>query len=91
CATFAKGNCKAIASTYVFKAQFAFNYARAQYIHHWGGGGGGSHYHSANTKQFQKGDKLRGVVARHSRQAAIRNGSDKNKEKQGTRQKLGFA
>jgi len=70
----AKGNSKAIASTYVYKPNFAFNASRAAIVHHWGGGGGGSHYHSAGTKLFNKGFRLRGVVMRHSHQAALRNG-----------------
>ena len=31
----------------------------------------------AGTKQFQKGVRVKGVVARHSKQAAIRNGQVK--------------
>lgn len=34
----------------------------------------GSHYHTASTKAYLKGERTPGMVARHSRQAAVRNG-----------------
>eukprot|EP00747_Dinoflagellata_sp_TGD_P080458 gnl/TRDRNA2_/TRDRNA2_160902_c0_seq1.p1 gnl/TRDRNA2_/TRDRNA2_160902_c0~~gnl/TRDRNA2_/TRDRNA2_160902_c0_seq1.p1 ORF type:complete len:520 (-),score=62.98 gnl/TRDRNA2_/TRDRNA2_160902_c0_seq1:43-1602(-) len=67
---FAKGNSKAISSIFSFKAAFADNKARRAVVHHWGGGGGGSHYHMAGSKQFLKGNKVKGVISRHSRQGA---------------------
>eukprot|EP00928_Gymnodinium_smaydae_P033619 TRINITY_DN24029_c0_g1_i1.p1 TRINITY_DN24029_c0_g1~~TRINITY_DN24029_c0_g1_i1.p1 ORF type:complete len:220 (-),score=40.27 TRINITY_DN24029_c0_g1_i1:2-661(-) len=39
-------------------------------LHMWGGGGGGSHYWGAGGKQYNKGNKIKGVVLRHSRQGA---------------------
>jgi len=39
-------------------------------VHHWGAGGGGSHYHTAGSKQFQKGVRIKGVISRHSKQGA---------------------
>lgn len=46
------------------------NKAMRAIVHHWGGGGGGSHYHLAGGKQYNKGNKVKGVVLRHSRQGA---------------------
>jgi hypothetical protein len=66
----AKGNSKAIASTYTYKADFADNKRMRSIVHHWGAGGGGSHYMMAGGKQFQKGNRVKGVVSRHSRQGA---------------------
>lgn len=66
--------CKALPAQYQYKESAAFDKTRAAVVHHFGGGGGGSHYHLAASKQFQKGLRLQGVVARHSKQAAIRNG-----------------
>lgn len=40
------------------------------HLHMWGGGGGGSHYWGAGSKQYNKGNKVKGVVLRHSRQGA---------------------
>jgi len=65
---------KAIASQYQHKQKEAHNEATAAIRHHWGAGGGGSHYHLAGSVQFQKGLRLKGVVSRHSHQAAVRNG-----------------
>merc|ERR1712190_415810 len=39
-------------------------------LHMWGGGGGGSHYWGAGSKQYNKGNKIKGVILRHSRQGA---------------------
>merc|ERR1712187_697863 len=39
-------------------------------LHMWGAGGGGSHYYCAGSKQYIKGNKVKGVVLRHSRQGA---------------------
>ena len=60
-AAFAKGNSKAISSTFSFKAGAAFNSRARAIVHHWGGGGGGSHMMMAGSRQFQKGVRIRGV------------------------------
>jgi hypothetical protein len=72
-AALSKHNSKAIASTYLYKADVAWNKHRAAIVHHWGAGGGGSHYNMGGSRQFQKGLRLKGVVSRHSKQAAQRN------------------
>jgi hypothetical protein len=64
------GASKALAAQYSHKAGFADNAARRAIVHHWGAGGGGSHYHTAGSKQFLKGVRIRGVVSRHSKQGA---------------------
>jgi hypothetical protein len=66
--------CKALPAQFHFKENAAHDAARASEVHHRGGGGGGSHYNMAGTKQFLAGLRLKGVVARHSKQAAKRNG-----------------
>lgn len=66
----AKGNSKALASTYVFKQDFADNAARRAIRHHWGEGSGGAHYTMCGSRQFQKGVRVKGVVLRHSKQGA---------------------
>lgn len=53
-----------------WKQKEADNKATRAIVHHWGAGGGGSHYHMCGGKQFQKGNKVKGVVLRHSRQGA---------------------
>jgi hypothetical protein len=65
-----RGMSKAIASQFAFKAGAADNAARRAIVHHWGAGGGGSHYHNSGSKQFLKGVRVKGVVSRHSKQAA---------------------
>ena len=72
CASRRRGASKALAAQYGTKAQFADNKARRAIVtHHWGAGGGGSHYHTAGSKQFQKGVRDReGVISRHSKQGA---------------------
>lgn len=65
---------KAIPSQFYHKESAAHNKATAAIKHHWGAGGGGSHYNMASTKGYLKGDRIPGMVARHSKQAAIRNG-----------------
>ena len=64
------GASKALAAQFSHKAGFADNAARRAIVHHWGAGGGGSHYHTAGSKQFLKGVRIRGVVSRHSKQGA---------------------
>jgi pre-60S factor REI1 len=67
----AKGTSKALAASYVHKADFADNkHARALTHHGYGGFGGGAHYTMAGSKQFQKGVRVKGVVSRHSVQGA---------------------
>ncbi|CAK0869250.1 unnamed protein product, partial [Prorocentrum cordatum] len=39
-------------------------------LHMWGMGGGGSHYWGAGGKQYNKGNKVKGLILRHSRQGA---------------------
>eukprot|EP00928_Gymnodinium_smaydae_P065160 TRINITY_DN48339_c0_g1_i1.p1 TRINITY_DN48339_c0_g1~~TRINITY_DN48339_c0_g1_i1.p1 ORF type:complete len:179 (+),score=14.83 TRINITY_DN48339_c0_g1_i1:80-538(+) len=85
CSAFAKGNSKAIPSIYVYKPHHAFDSARgrnapSRLIHHTN-----SHYHMAGSRQFQKGLRLKGVVMRHSRQAAVRNGKQGNASQRGNR------
>ena len=65
-----RGASKALAAQFTTKAGFADNAARRAIVHHWGAGGGGSHYHTAGSKQFLKGVRIKGVVSRHSKQGA---------------------
>ena len=65
-----RGTSKALEAQFTTKAQFADNAARRAVVHHWGAGGGGSHYHTAGSKQFLKGVRIKGVVSRHSKQGA---------------------
>lgn len=60
---------KAIPSQYVHKESPAFDARMSENRHHTG-----SHYVMAGGVQFQRGVRVKGVVSRHSRQAAIRNG-----------------
>lgn len=62
---------KAIASTYHTKIMAAHDKRAAANVHHTG-----SHYVMAGSKQFQKGVRVKGVVSRHSKQAAKRNGQN---------------
>ena len=67
----AGGTSKALASSYVHKADFADNkHARAITHHGYGGFGGGAHYTMAGSRQFQRGVRVKGVVSRHSVQGA---------------------
>jgi pre-60S factor REI1 len=77
---FAKGTSKALASSYVHKADFADNkHARAITHHGYGGFGGGAHYTMAGSKQFQKGVRVKGVISRHSVQGARLGGARRAK------------
>lgn len=60
---------KALPAQYHFKEAPAFDLRMAQNRHHTG-----SHYVMAGSKQFQRGVRVKGVVSRHSKQAALRNG-----------------
>mmetsp|Transcript_88199 Transcript_88199/g.227411 ORF Transcript_88199/g.227411 Transcript_88199/m.227411 type:complete len:519 (+) Transcript_88199:107-1663(+) len=53
-----------------YKQKEADNKAMRAIVHHWGGGGGGSHYWGAGGKQYNKGNKVKGVILRHSVQGA---------------------
>mmetsp|Transcript_230 Transcript_230/g.471 ORF Transcript_230/g.471 Transcript_230/m.471 type:complete len:598 (-) Transcript_230:2758-4551(-) len=60
---------KALPSQYVHKQGAAFDSRMAENRHH-----RGSHYVMAGGVQFQRGVRVKGVVSRHSKQAAVRNG-----------------
>lgn len=60
---------KALPSQYVHKQEAAFDARRAANVHHTS-----SHYVMAGGVQFQRGVRVKGVVSRHSKQAARRNG-----------------
>jgi len=64
------GASKAMSANYTHKPDAADNKHARAIVHHWGAGGGGSHYHMAGSRQYQKGQKVKGVVLRHSRQGA---------------------
>ncbi|KAL1498525.1 hypothetical protein AB1Y20_013846 [Prymnesium parvum] len=66
---YAKGQSKALAASFHFKADEAYNKRAHAIVHHWGAGGGGSHYHMAGSRAFHRG-KQKGMVLRHSRQGA---------------------
>lgn len=66
---------KAIASTFHSNEAVAYNKAAHAIAHHWGAGGGGSHYNMASTKGYLKGDRIKGMTQRHSRQNDIRQGA----------------
>lgn len=46
------------------------NAAMRAIVHHWGAGGGGSHYWGAGGKQYNQGNKIKGIILRHSTQGA---------------------
>ncbi len=69
-----KGNSKAIASQYSYKQNAADDPTRRAIVHHTG-----SHYVNAHSRAFKVGDKVKGMVARHSHQAAIRLQKSKSK------------
>ena len=62
---------KAVASTFYHQIAPAHDAYAAANVHHTG-----SHYVMAGSKQFQKGVRVKGVVSRHSKQAAKRNGQN---------------
>ncbi|KAJ1458914.1 C2H2 type zinc-finger-domain-containing protein [Pelagophyceae sp. CCMP2097] len=68
------GNSKALAAQFAYKQDHANNTRMRAIVHHWGAGGGGSHYNMAGCKKVLKGQKSKGLVSRHSKQAAVRNG-----------------
>jgi hypothetical protein len=59
----------AIPSQYYHKKDVVNDTTANAYRHHTG-----SHYVMAGGVQFQRGCRVKGVVSRHSRQAAVRNG-----------------
>jgi RNase P protein component len=63
------GSSKANPSTFYTKELPADDKVARANVHHTG-----SHYVMAGSKQFQRGVRVKGVVSRHSKQAAIRNG-----------------
>lgn len=62
-ADFHGGTSKANSSTYVYKPDAADNPRARANVHH-----AGSHYHMAASRQFSHGNKVQGVVSRHSKQ-----------------------
>lgn len=60
---FDKGTSKANPSNYVFKPNAADNPRARANVHH-----ASSHYHMAATRQFSHGNKVQGVISRHSKQ-----------------------
>jgi len=82
-----KGDVKAISTQLArsnYKQKEADNKAMRAIVHHWGGGGGGSHYHMAGSKQYNKGNKVKGVILRHSVQGAKLQAA-RNKSNRGTK------
>jgi pre-60S factor REI1 len=77
------GASKALSANYTHKADAADNKHARAVVHHWGAGGGGSHYNMAGSRQYQKGQKIKGVVLRHSRQGA-RLQAERNKSNRAT-------
>ena len=72
----AKGTSKALASSYVHKADFADNkHARALTHHGYGGFGGGAHFTMSGSRQFHKGVRLKGLVQRKVTAAKTRQGN----------------
>jgi hypothetical protein len=67
-----KTGAKAIASQYYHKKDVVNDTTANANRHHTS-----SHYVMAGGVQFQRGCRVKGVVSRHSRQAAIRNGNKK--------------
>ena len=67
---FSKGTSNALAAQAMRKVKEADNEAMRAIVHHWGGGGGGSHYHLCGGKQYNKGNKVKGIILRHSTQGA---------------------
>ena len=63
---------KAIASQYYHKKDMVHDITANANRHHTS-----SHYVMAGGVQFQRGCRVKGVVSRHSRQAAVRNGKNK--------------
>eukprot|EP00930_Biecheleria_cincta_P097742 TRINITY_DN89422_c0_g1_i1.p1 TRINITY_DN89422_c0_g1~~TRINITY_DN89422_c0_g1_i1.p1 ORF type:complete len:499 (+),score=145.84 TRINITY_DN89422_c0_g1_i1:90-1586(+) len=53
-----------------FGGRMEDNKAMRAVVHHWGAGGGGSHYWGAGGKQYNKGNKVKGIILRHSVQGA---------------------
>lgn len=61
----AKGTSKSIASSYQYKEDFAHNKHTSALQHHgYGGFGGGAHFTMSGSRQFLKGNKVKGLVLR---------------------------
>ena len=73
------GNAKALAAQFCHKQDHANNTRMRAIVHHWGAGGGGSHYNMAGCKKVLRGQREKGLVSRHSKQAAVRNGKKSGK------------
>ena len=73
-AMYAKGNSKAIASQYVRKQDVADNKHKRAIVHHTS-----SHYHMLHGRNFQSGNRIKGVTSRHSRQNSIRQMKSRSK------------
>ena len=71
---YAKGNSKAIASQYVRKQDVADNKHKRAIVHHTS-----SHYHMLHGRNFQSGNRIKGVTSRHSRQNSIRQMKSRSK------------
>ena len=61
------GNSKALPGQYNFREDPADDPTRRAIVHHTG-----SHYQGAHSRQFKMGNKVQGMVARHSHQASLR-------------------
>jgi len=77
--------CKALPSQYEHKADTTHDKTADAVRHHTS-----SHYHMAGGVQFQRGVRVKGVVSRHSKQAAIRNGKKSKANKQKSATSLGM-
>jgi len=76
---------KAIASQYYHRQFETFDKTAAAVRHHTG-----SHYVMAGGVQFQRGERVKGVVSRHSKQAAVRNGKKSRASKLKSSDSLGM-
>ena len=72
------GTSKALAANYVHKADFADNkHTRALQHHGYGGFGGGAHFTMSGSRQFHKGNKVKGLVLRKVTAAKTKQGAAK--------------
>mmetsp|Transcript_6138 Transcript_6138/g.15140 ORF Transcript_6138/g.15140 Transcript_6138/m.15140 type:complete len:89 (+) Transcript_6138:2-268(+) len=76
---------KALPAQYQHKADTTHDKTASAVRHHTG-----SHYHMAGSVQFQRGVRVKGVVSRHSKQAAVRNGKKSKANKQKSASSLGM-
>ena len=81
---YAKGTSKALAASYVHKADFADNkHARAITHHGYGGFGGGAHFTMSGSRSFHKGVRLKGLVQRKVTAAKTRQGNARHAKAEG--------